>query len=222
MYTGLSDDERSRLVEHKNIIYENYTNIVQELIPVVEARTAEFPHYIYVEMRSMFTHLARARTNGLSYEEKVKHISGAERHLNRMIRDLYKDICGLIAETSVDFMDRNADAIQLVGERGEFYHEVFDRERQARNAYLDAKDLDSKGCLTDDDELRLFQKYEEASTLYSSLEQLIIGKEAEILEKATTLTSRAEKPTKKWAIVSILATVVSSGIFFVLGILISK
>lgn len=220
MYADLTDDEISQLIEKETILYHNYSDIVQELVPIIEARTTEFPKYVYVELRSLFTHLARARTSKSTYDEKLKHITGAERHLNRMIRDLYKDLCGLIAETSIEIMYSNADAIMLIGEKGEFYHQVFSKEREARNAFLDAKELDTKGCLTDQEEFLLFKSYEKAYILYGDLEQLLIDKETDILDKAVYLHNRGEKAAKKWSIRGIVITVICSIAFFLLGLII--
>lgn len=217
MYSNLSDDETSDLIDRETTIYENYSNIAQKLIPIVETRTGEFPNYINVELRSMVTHMARARAIGLSHKDKQKHIIGAERHMNRMLRDLYKDLCGIIASTATKTLDENKDAIAMIGEKSLYLHKVLEGERTARNLFIDAKDLDIKGCLTEQDEINLFEKYQAAYTAYCEFERLMVDRELEILEKAAFLTDRAEKPTKKWAIISIFIGIVVAIVFFLIG-----
>jgi len=228
MHDGMSAEQYKEIEAKENEIFKNYMDVVQVLIMAIEVRRGIFPAYIYTELRSLFTHFSRFRLAD-TLEDKLHHLNGASRHLGRMTRDLHKDLCFTIAEENKNYINKFAKAILLVGPHGDLNKRLAQQEKKARNLYFDAKILDSKGTLTDNEEVRLFDAFQTAYAAYSELDNLIEENKSDIIEKDAQLESfrkeeldeqvnaineATSKTTRRWALITIGVAIA----FFFLGL----
>lgn len=144
---------------------ESYENVVKVLLATIEALSEKMPIAIYNESRAFTDHLARCYVKNEDKEYICEQLNRAERHLNRMIMDCYKELFLIYYQRIEDFkkFTKRVDLSYVAS--GEFYVEY-------KKLLTDAeeKKIEAKKCVSYEED---YIKFEEACIAYYKLDKHI-------------------------------------------------
>ena len=184
------------MLEREKQIYEQYETVIAYFIAELEVRDTEYPIEVFNEIRSIFTHLSRYKL----YDREEDLVS-AERHVKRATLDCFKYMCVSFAEEIKDFREAYRKVDLKIADNGRFLPRLDEMEKEARNAYIDAKVKEVQGDLLEDE---LYALFEEAYNRYHALSDFLSDSSEAIL-----FASSHSKRSNVVNIVSICVTVVS-------------
>lgn len=180
-------------------IYKKYQDIIAPYIIELEVRDSEFPIEIFNEIRSIFTHLSRYKI-----QDSEDDLSAAEGHLKRAILDCYKYLCISIAMSLHQFRQEYKDVDLHLVDNGEFLPKLDRLEREAQEAFAEAKKTEiAKG---DDDKQKLL--YENAYNAYHAAEEHLKASQDGILF-ASIHTKKADKINTTAIVVTVISIIIS-------------
>lgn len=111
------------------------------LVIFYEVNFAELPVQVWNEYRNALDHYFRSLT-GKDKEEASKHLAKMEGHLQRAVLDICKLSCHRTEGRFADaLLSENQQALRLV-DNGEFYLQVNELFKKAKNAFVSAKAWD--------------------------------------------------------------------------------
>lgn len=153
------------MIEAERKIYEQYQNIIAPFIMELEVRDCEYPVEIFNEIRAIFTHLSRYKL-----QQKEDEVVSAERHTKRAILDCFKYLCVSIASKIKTFRINYRKVDLKLAANGTFLPELDRLESVAEEAYKNAKRMEIRQSVSEDE---LFLLFEKAYNAYSSLDQFL-------------------------------------------------
>lgn len=177
-------------------IYKDYQDIIAPLIMELETIDFQFPVELLNEIRAIFTHLARYKT-----ENNGTEIISAERHVKRAILDCFKHLCVSYATEIKKFRDEYRHVDLTLADNGRFLSSLNELETKAKNSYLTAKRAEIKMNVPDSEIYKLFE------TAYNNYVQSFdfIQKSSDAILFASNHSKRTNTIT--W--ISIAVTVIS-------------
>lgn len=169
--------------EPLNNIFDMYLNDISVLILQYEIMCGEFPIAVQNEIRSAFTHLARASI-AESRTIVERNIQKIELHMKRALLDCHKYICIAVLDQYDSFF-RDYDGVDLsyIGS-GEFLLSVHKLHKEAIDTLVKARKLE---LANSDDEI-LYTAFQDAYDLFSQLYEKLVNVDIEaqfIKHKAT-------------------------------------
>ncbi|MGN0140650.1 MAG: hypothetical protein ACI4AD_00365 [Roseburia sp.] len=143
----------------------SYENVVKVLLATIESLSESMPISIFNESRAFTDHLARCYVNCTDKSYVDEQLDRAERHLNRMIMDCYKELFIIYSQRIEEFKKyvRRID-VSYVND-GKFYVEYKQLLTDAEN-----KKIEAKKCVSYEED---YLKFEEACVAYSTLDEYI-------------------------------------------------
>lgn len=143
----------------------SYENVVKVLLATIESLDERMPISIFNESRAFTDHLARCYVNNTDKEYIHEQLDRAERHLNRMIMDCYKELFIIYYQRIEEFKKyiRRVD-ISYVSD-GKFYVTY-----KTLLGDAEIKKIEAKKCVSYEED---YLKFEEACAAYSKLDGYI-------------------------------------------------
>lgn len=196
------------LQDRENEIYRKYQDIVAPYVIELEVRDSEFPIEIFNEIRAIFTHLSRYKI-----QNSEEDLAAAEGHLKRAVLDCYKYLCISIAISLHQFREEYKDVDLHLADNGEFLPKLDKLEREAQEAFAEAK----KTEIAKEDDDRQGLLYENAYNAYHAAEEHLKASQDGILfasvhtRKANAINTAAIVVTVISIIITIVAIIVAVG-----------
>lgn len=166
----MSTDEKNLIItpEIFQKIYKlnfDYQNVFKVLLATFESLEEKFPFAIYNESRAFIDHIGRCYIHNTDKEYIEEQLNRAERHLNRMIMDCYKELFVIYVKRIEEFKkySRNLDFAAISG--GEFYPKYNKYLREAEERKREAKK-----CVSYEEDYKVFQN---AVVAYADLDDYI-------------------------------------------------
>lgn len=143
----------------------SYENVVKVLLATIESLDEKMPISIFNESRAFTDHLARCYVNNTDGDYIKEQLDRAERHLNRMLMDCYKELFIIYYQRIEEFKKyiRRID-ISYVND-GRFYVTYKKLLGEA-----EIKKIEAKKCVSYEED---YLKFEEACAAYSKLDKYI-------------------------------------------------
>lgn len=143
----------------------SYENVVKVLLATIESLDEIMPISIFNESRAFTDHLGRCYVNNTDKEFIAEQLDRAERHLNRMIMDCYKELFLIYYQRIEEFKKyiRHVD-ISYVSD-GKFYVKY-----KMLLGDAEIKKIEAKKCVSYEED---YLKFEEACAAYSKLDGYI-------------------------------------------------
>lgn len=160
----MTDAQEKRLSE----IYNQYHDVLHDVIATYEVVNNEHPIEILNEVRSICYHIAKCYRNGATALNIDSHIQKAENHLNRAILDGFKYSCLGYQLRIREFKKENSKVIALL-DNGMFLPKFKSLEKEAMKLYKNAKKTENQY----DDVEKSFPLFEAAYIKYDELFTLI-------------------------------------------------
>lgn len=142
-----------------------YEKVLKPLLSTVEAMSERIPIAIFNESRAFTDHMGRCYLN-ISDKEYIKgQLEKAERHLNRMIMDCYKELFIIYVGRIEEFKKYSKHVDLSYISDGEFYVKYKKLLSEAEH-----KKIIAKQCVSYEED---YKKFEEACIAYNKLDEYI-------------------------------------------------
>lgn len=195
-------------VDNIDLIYTQYREILNPLILGYEAIKGEFPVEIFNEIRSIFTHFAKARKSDISDEDKALHIKKAGNHLKRAILDGFKYTCMAYQDRIKEFYKEYKSVISLI-DNGDFANQFHAQQVTAESLLIKAKLIENDS----DNVEESYAAYEDAYNAYMNLNRLINQKKESTNRMSAIVATNQRKKYKISIIVNIVMSVLTVASF---------
>lgn len=165
------------LTDDINEIYSQYLNVICPFIVALETDDTEFPIEILNEIRALTTHMARYQLATDDPAKQVENVKLAKRHIKRAILDCFKYSCLSIGLKHRSLRDDYKSADLHLIDNGSFLSKLVEKEHDAREKLLKAKEAEIDGNTSTDALYVLYQEAYDATKsaydfLYHSVDKL--------------------------------------------------
>lgn len=173
----MPDSSQFSFSKESHLIFEDYLGTVQKLLIEVEVVTGKFPVQVLNEIRSAFTHLARAsRDQGTLPASALEECQKAQPHIKRARLDCYKALCIAYDDAIVSFESEHKDTNLGLADNGRFLKRFTEMREEARTSFVEARRAESEGVQQEEE---IFALYEVAYKAFSDAQSFLVCDEVQ-------------------------------------------